>query len=110
MIEGTLADVTVAAKIVGTLPQIDNIAALVLPPCSTMDEAQWITQIIQPSGAADARFAQSLRQSSGLWPIATRKLPRAFLARLYSDAALRECFLQNERFDGRFSANRNRAS
>jgi uncharacterized protein len=51
VIEGTLANIAAAKKIIGTSPQLENIATLVLPPCSKMDEAQWITQIIQYSGA-----------------------------------------------------------
>jgi uncharacterized protein len=51
VIEGTLANIEIAAKTIGALPQLENIATLVLPPCSTMDEAQWITHIIRSSGA-----------------------------------------------------------
>ena len=51
VIEGTLAKIAAAAKIIGTLPQLENIATLVSPPCSAMDEAPWITQIIRSSGA-----------------------------------------------------------
>jgi uncharacterized protein len=51
VIEGTLKNIAVAAKTIGALPQLENIATLVSPPCSTMDEAQWITQIIRSSGA-----------------------------------------------------------
>jgi uncharacterized protein len=51
VIEGTLANIAAATKTVGTLPQLENIATLISPPCSTMDESAWITQIIRSSGA-----------------------------------------------------------
>jgi uncharacterized protein len=51
VIEGTLANIAAATRTIGALPQLENIATLILPPCSTMDEAQWITKIIRLSGA-----------------------------------------------------------
>jgi uncharacterized protein len=51
VIEGTLANIAAATKTVGTLPQLENIATLISPPCSTMGEAAWITQVIRSSGA-----------------------------------------------------------
>ncbi len=51
VIEGALANIAAAKKTIGSLPQLENIATLVLPPCSTMNEAAWITQIIRLSGA-----------------------------------------------------------
>jgi uncharacterized protein len=51
VIEGTLANISAATKIIGALPQLENIATLISPPCSTMDEAAWITKIIRLSGA-----------------------------------------------------------
>jgi len=51
VIEGTLANLAATARTVGALPQLENIATLIAPPCSTMSEAEWITQIIRLSGA-----------------------------------------------------------
>jgi uncharacterized protein len=51
VIAGTLANIAAARKTIGTLPQLENIATLVSPPASTMDEAEWTTQIIRSSGA-----------------------------------------------------------
>lgn len=51
VIEGTLANIAAAAKTIGVLPQLENVATLVAPPCSTMNEAQWVSQIIRSSGA-----------------------------------------------------------
>ncbi len=51
VIEGTLANIATAAKTIGALPQLENIATLISPPCSTMNEAAWTTQIIRLSGA-----------------------------------------------------------
>ena len=50
-IEGTLRNVASAAKVVGTLPRLENIATLVDPPCSTHDECAWTSSIIAQSGA-----------------------------------------------------------
>jgi uncharacterized protein len=51
VIEGTLANIAAAKKTIGALPQLENIATLVLPPCSKMDEAAWVTKIIRSSRA-----------------------------------------------------------
>ena len=41
-----------AAAIVGTMPAMENIATLVDPPASTLDEPRWISGILEASGAA----------------------------------------------------------
>lgn len=51
VIAGTLSNIATAKKIVGTLPHLENIATLILPPASTMDEAEWTHKIIAGSGA-----------------------------------------------------------
>jgi uncharacterized protein len=50
VIEGALANIAAATKTVGVLPQLENIATLISPPASTMNEAEWITKIIRLSG------------------------------------------------------------
>jgi uncharacterized protein len=51
VIEGTLANIAAATRTIGALPQLENIATLISPPASTMNETAWITQIIRFSGA-----------------------------------------------------------
>ncbi len=51
VIDATLANIAAAAKVIGALPQLENIATLVSPPASTMDESVWIDRIIRASGA-----------------------------------------------------------
>ena len=43
---GAVANIALASRIVGSAPLMENIATLVEPPASTMDEAQWLAQII----------------------------------------------------------------
>ena len=50
-IEGTIANLKTAEKIVGSLPLVENIATLIEPPASTHDEASWISEIIKNSDA-----------------------------------------------------------
>ena len=50
--EGALANLRRAAETVGTLPAVENIATLLEPPGSTMDEPEWIRAIVRGSGAA----------------------------------------------------------
>lgn len=50
-VAGTIKNVLQAEQIVGSLPLLENIATLIAPPASTLDEAQWITHILQGSGA-----------------------------------------------------------
>lgn len=51
VIEKTLVNIAAAAKTIGALPHLENIATLVMPPCSTMDEGEWTSNIIRSSGA-----------------------------------------------------------
>jgi len=50
-IEGTLANLDRALSIVGSLPALENIATLVEPGASDLDEAAWTRAIVGPSGA-----------------------------------------------------------
>jgi uncharacterized protein (UPF0276 family) len=45
-VEGALANVSRAARTVGALPLLENIATLVDPPGSTLDEPAWVRQIL----------------------------------------------------------------
>ncbi len=45
-VAGAVANIALASRIVGSAPLMENIATLVEPPASTMDEAQWLAQII----------------------------------------------------------------
>ena len=50
-VAAAIANIKRATKIVGIAPQMENIATLIDPPASTLDEATWITNIIAGSGA-----------------------------------------------------------
>jgi uncharacterized protein (UPF0276 family) len=43
---GAVANIALATRIVGSAPLMENIATLVQPPASTMDEAPWLAHII----------------------------------------------------------------
>jgi uncharacterized protein (UPF0276 family) len=50
-IEGATANVELARRIVGCAPLLENIATLVEPPCSEMDEPEWVGAILAASNA-----------------------------------------------------------
>ncbi len=50
-VEGALANLERAARAVGSLPAVENIATLIDPPASTLDEAAWTRAIVEGSGA-----------------------------------------------------------
>ena len=50
-VEGTLANLSRAARVVGALPCTENIATLIAPPASTMAEGEWVQAIVTASGA-----------------------------------------------------------
>ncbi len=50
-IEGTIANLKTAEKIVGSFPLVENIATLIEPPASTYDEASWVSEILRNSEA-----------------------------------------------------------
>jgi uncharacterized protein (UPF0276 family) len=49
--EGACANLARAARIIGVLPCMENIASLIDPPGSSMDEARWVRTIVAASGA-----------------------------------------------------------
>lgn len=48
-IEGALANLSRAKRIVGAAPQVENVATLIEPPGSDRDEAAWLSAIIRNS-------------------------------------------------------------
>jgi uncharacterized protein (UPF0276 family) len=50
-IDATAENLEAARKIVGSLPQVENIATLIDPPASTFAEPEWLTRTIDASGA-----------------------------------------------------------
>ncbi len=50
-VEAAIANITRAKNIVGASPQLENIATLIDPPGSVVDEATWVTRIISGSSA-----------------------------------------------------------
>jgi uncharacterized protein len=51
-VDGTLENLHRAATSIGCLPAVENIATLIDPPASSMDEAAWTRAIVEPSGVA----------------------------------------------------------
>jgi uncharacterized protein (UPF0276 family) len=51
-VEGALANIEYAARVVGVPPELENIATLVEPPGSTLDEAAWVRSIIRGAGTS----------------------------------------------------------
>jgi len=50
-IDGTAANLDRARAVVGTLPLVENIATLIDPPASDLDEPEWISATLEASGA-----------------------------------------------------------
>jgi uncharacterized protein (UPF0276 family) len=48
-VDGACVNLTLARRIVGTAPMVENIATLIDPPGSTLAEAEWIAQILSNS-------------------------------------------------------------
>lgn len=48
-IEGALANLICAQRVVGALPHLENVATLIDPPGSDYDEAAWVSEIISGS-------------------------------------------------------------
>lgn len=46
-VAGTVANLARATRVVGSAPMMENIASLIAPPASDMDEAQWLTSIVE---------------------------------------------------------------
>jgi uncharacterized protein (UPF0276 family) len=49
-VDNTVANLRRAAAVVGAMPMMENIATLIDPPCSSLSEQAWITQIVRASG------------------------------------------------------------
>jgi uncharacterized protein (UPF0276 family) len=49
-IDGTLANLAFAQRVVGIAPQVENVATLIDPPGSDRDEAAWVSEILCSSG------------------------------------------------------------
>ena len=50
-VDASIDNIERAARIVGCAPLMENIATLIDPPSSTMDEASWVSNILDSSGA-----------------------------------------------------------
>ena len=50
-IDSTIKNINTAKRVIGSLPQIENIATLIDPPASCFSETEWINQIIEKSEA-----------------------------------------------------------
>ena len=49
-VEGAAENLRKAAHMIGMQPAMENIATLLQPPCGTLPEQQWISQIVSSSG------------------------------------------------------------
>jgi uncharacterized protein len=49
-VEGALRNIDLATRVIGFRPQLENIATLIAPPASTLDEAAWVGAIINGAG------------------------------------------------------------
>jgi uncharacterized protein (UPF0276 family) len=52
LIEATARNVERACRVVGARPKLENIATLIDPPGSNVEEAEWISRVVAASGAA----------------------------------------------------------
>lgn len=77
-IEATAANLAVAQTVVGSMPQMENIATLIDPPASDRDEPAWLTETLACSGAGLLLDLQNLYVNS----INFGLNPKDFLARL----------------------------
>ena len=86
-IEAAIANIGRAAGTTGTLPDVENIATLALPPGSTMDEAEWLGAVIRGSGAGlllDLHNLYANAVNGGADPFATlRRLPLDRVAQVH---------------------------
>lgn len=48
-IEGAIKNIKLASTLIASQPSLENIATLIKPPASTVDEASWISTILQES-------------------------------------------------------------
>jgi uncharacterized protein (UPF0276 family) len=80
-IDGTAANLDRARATVGSLPLVENIATLIDPPASDLDEPEWLTETLEVSGACLLLDLHNLYANS--LNFGTR--PEEFLARLPAD-------------------------
>lgn len=77
-IDATAANLHRAQAIVGSLPLVENIATLIDPPASDLDEPAWLTETLSASGASLVLDLHNLYANSINFGIR----PKQFLARL----------------------------
>lgn len=86
-VEATLGNLATAARIVGNAPQIENIATLIDPPGSTLDEPAWLRAIALGSGSdllLDLHNVHANTVNFGLDPLAfLRALPLENVAMIH---------------------------
>jgi len=51
-VEASIKNINYVSSIVGCKPEVENIAALFMPPGSTLSESQWLSLVARESGAA----------------------------------------------------------
>ncbi len=51
-IESSIKNIQLAEHVIGSKPSLENIATLITPPASHMDEATWVTAIIEETGCS----------------------------------------------------------
>lgn len=80
-IDGTAANLDRARETVGSLPMVENIATLIDPPASELDEPAWLTETLEASGASLLLDLHNLYANS----LNFGARPEEFLARLPAD-------------------------
>lgn len=50
-VEGTLKNIQTAHRLIGSVPELENIATLVQPPASTLPETDWVKTIVHESAS-----------------------------------------------------------
>ncbi len=70
-VEGALRNVDALTTHVGVKPVLENVATLITPPCSTMSETRWLSEIVEGAGAfmlLDLHNLYANAKNSGLDP------------------------------------------
>jgi uncharacterized protein len=80
-IDGTAANLDRARAMVGSLPLVENIATLIDPPASDLDEPEWLAKTLKVSGASLLLDLHNLYANS----LNFGARPEEFLARLPAD-------------------------
>lgn len=80
-IEATAENLECARRMVGSLPQMENIATLIDPPASNFDEPEWLSRTVAASGAGLLLDLHNLYANSVNFGIGARD----FLSRLPLD-------------------------